>query len=109
MVIVYCDAKLDIDNTRTRKRNSREAISVLQNIGVTIKVIDGIHSKSMMFETDKGAVLVEGSFNWLSAVRDENNDFSRYEASILLVGEDIRPRIDSVKKLLKERSFSINY
>lgn len=107
MVIVYCDARLDIDNTKTRKKNSKEAISVLKNIGVTIKVIDGIHSKSMMFETDKGVVLVEGSFNWLSAVRDKDSYFSRYEASILLVGESIRPRIESVKKLLKERSHSI--
>ncbi|WP_201575075.1 AAA domain-containing protein [Psychrobacter sp. H8-1] len=109
VVIVYCDAKLDIDNTKTRRKNSKEAISILQNIGVSIKVIDGIHSKSMMFETDKGMVLVEGSFNWLSAVRDKSNHFSRYEASILLVGESIRPRIESVKKLLKERSHSINH
>ena len=63
----------------------------------------------MMFETLKGTVLIEGSFNWLSAVRDESNSFSRYEASILLVGEALQPRVEVVKKLLEERSYSIGH
>lgn len=108
-IIVYCDAKLDNDRKGTRKNNSTEAISILQEIGVIVKIVDGIHSKSMMFETLKGTVLIEGSFNWLSAVRDESNSFSRYEASILLVGEALQPRVEVVKKLLEERSYSIGH
>lgn len=108
-ITVYCDAKLDKDRTGKRKNNSQEAILMLQNIGVIVKVIDGVHSKSMMFETHKGVVLIEGSFNWLSAVRDESNDFSRYEASILLVGEALKSRIETIKKLLEQRSHIIDY
>lgn len=103
-ITVYCDAKLDKDRAGKRKNNSQEAISMLKNIGVIVKVIDGVHSKSMMFETERGTVLIEGSFNWLSAVRDKNSDYSRYEASILLVGEALKSRIEVVKKLLDERS-----
>lgn len=104
VITVYCDAKLDKDRTGKRKNNSQAAILILQDIGIIVKIIDGVHSKSMMFETQKGVVLIEGSFNWLSAVRDESNDFSRYEASILLVGEALKSRIEVVKKLLDERS-----
>lgn len=109
VIIVYCDSRLDSDRTGKRKDNSQEAILILQDIGIIVKIIDGVHSKSMMFETQKGTVLIEGSFNWLSAVRNESNNFSRYEASILLVGEALRSRIEIVKKLLDERSRTVDY
>ena len=104
VITVYCDAKLDCDKSGKRRENSKKALSLLKDMNIFIKIIDGIHSKSMIFETARGCVLIEGSFNWLSAVRDINSDYSRYEASILLVGEALKPRIGATKKLLEQRS-----
>jgi hypothetical protein len=37
---------------------------------------------------------VEGSFNWLSATRDRDSSFLRYEASFLYRGMDASTHVD---------------
>ena len=104
-IIVYCDVALDNDkNTQQRNIRSQKAIARLEQLGVTVKFINGIHSKTILFETNEKPVIIEGSFNWLSAVRDESNDYNRYEASIVLSGEDLKPRLEEIKKQFEERS-----
>lgn len=104
VVTVYCDARLDSTSGAKRKPNSVKAINKLLELGVVVKEIQGIHSKTIIFKTSKEYVLIEGSFNWLSAVRDINSPYHRYEASIILTGPKIEARITAIKKLLEQRS-----
>lgn len=107
IVTVYCDAALDNSKNVKRKPSSVQAINKLLSLGVVVKEIKGIHSKTIMFETSTGHVLIEGSFNWLSAVRDKNSPYNRYEASIILIGPKVASRIEEIKTFLKERSTEI--
>lgn len=107
IVSVYCDAALDNSKNAQRKPSSVQAINKLLSLGVVVKEIKGIHSKTMIFETDRDHVLIEGSFNWLSAVRDKNSPYHRYEASIILQGPNVVSRIEDIKTFLKQRSREI--
>lgn len=104
-ITVYCDKKLDINKTnQTRKQHSADAIKLLLKLGVTVREIDGIHSKTLIFSVKNEPVLVEGSFNWLSAVRDETSEYHRHEASISLKGKELKPYCKELKETLEKRS-----
>ena len=57
--------------------------------GVKLKVVQGIHQKSILMDD---RVLIEGSFNWLSAVRDESSPYFRKEVSYIITS-DIDPNL----------------
>ena len=41
-------------------------------------------------------LLIEGSFNWLSSVRDENSPYCRKETSVMLQGEGVNEMINTI-------------
>jgi energy-coupling factor transporter ATP-binding protein EcfA2 len=96
-VIVFTDANLDMKNGKL-KDASAKGREMLMKSGIVLKIINGIHNKTLIVDDD---ILVEGSFNWLSAVRDEKSPYFRVETSIVLKGEEAKKIIVTAKKDLK--------
>lgn len=91
-VVIITDEYLDKINGKLK--GSAEAGRIaLQKAGGRLIVYKGIHNKTICVD-DK--LLIEGSFNWLSAVRDENSSGCRKETSVMLQGEGVDKMIDSI-------------
>jgi hypothetical protein len=83
------------DENRTREKFKANTdydhlLMRLQNAGAHVFPEKKLHSK--VFIRGRGEI-VEGSFNWLSAVRDQNNQWANYESSLWLSGGDAREAI----------------
>ena len=100
-VIVYTDARLDLDrNKGTLQQRSSEGRELLVNAGAQVIVANGIHNKSLAIDD---TVLIEGSFNWLSAVRDERSPYQKEETSWCYQGARVSEEIRKTKELLAFR------
>ncbi|MDX3926524.1 MAG: AAA domain-containing protein [Shinella sp.] len=80
------------------------AIEMLQTTGVELWPLVGAHNKTLAVDENW---IVEGSFNWLSAQRDRDDDFQRHEVSFLYRGKDAATHVDNawreVEGLRKQR------
>lgn len=94
-VIVYTDSCLDLINGKL-KDSSRMGREALSGAGADVRILNGIHNKALAIDED---VLIEGSFNWLSAVRDKKNVHFRYEVSQIITKPEAEKQI---LQLLKE-------
>lgn len=94
-VIVYTDNCLDLINGQL-KPSSKEGREALEASGAELRILNGIHNKALVIDEN---VLIEGSFNWLSAVRDKNNIHYRYEVSQIIMKDEAKRQI---VQLLKE-------
>ncbi len=73
VTVAYCpDLGSEITSLAWAKR--------LRRVGAKVLGLPRIHNKTLAVDTDW---IVEGSFNWLSAVRDRENPLHRHEVSIL--------------------------
>lgn len=82
-VCVYTDDYLDLDlQNRGLKDVAYRGRQVLRDSGAEVIELHGIHSKTLAIDR---SVLIEGSFNWLSASREAST--GRYEASMLISGD----------------------
>jgi phosphatidylserine/phosphatidylglycerophosphate/cardiolipin synthase-like enzyme len=79
-VTVYTDSQLDVKNGKL-KETAREGRELLQKHGAELKVKEGIHNKALVVDD---SLSIEGSFNWLSAQRDESSPYHRYEVSVVV-------------------------
>jgi hypothetical protein len=84
-VLVFTDRKLNLRKDGSINKASREGQVMLEAAGATVFVVDGIHNKTLCMD-DK--VIIEGSFNWLSAMRNKNHDHHRHENSMMVIGGD---------------------
>ncbi len=83
-------------NEKEREYYVKPAIDLLKDSGVEIKLINNLHAKLLIIDDN---IIVEGSFNWLSAKR--NNKLSeQFDSSILYKGEKVKELIKSnIEKL----------
>ena len=81
----------------TLKPSSSAGRKLLQDSGAKLQLFNGIHSKTLLVDD---TILVEGSFNWLSAVRDPESEYFRLETSIVLLDEYAREKIGEIRKEL---------
>jgi ABC-type uncharacterized transport system YnjBCD ATPase subunit len=79
-VIILTDDCLDLVQGAL-KPQSEAGRKALIDAGATLRVLSGVHNKTVIIDR---RVLIEGSFNWLSAVRDETSQYHRMETSIVL-------------------------
>jgi len=79
-VIVITDDCLDLVQG-TLKPQAEAGRQALITAGAKLMVLSGIHNKTLIIDR---RVLIEGSFNWLSAVRDETSRYNRHETSIVI-------------------------
>lgn len=80
-ITVYTDAHLDAPAGQLHAR-ARDGRAVLVQAGVQVKVVEQIHNKTICIDD---RILIEGSFNWLSASRNETQ--ARHEVSWSFRGE----------------------
>lgn len=94
-VIVLTDENLDKENGNL-KTNSKRGREILQKSGARLIVHKGIHNKTIYVD-DK--LLIEGSFNWLSASRDEKSEYARKETSLVLQGSNVPSKVERIKEM----------
>jgi hypothetical protein len=87
-VCVVCSRDL----SPSTKTTVRQAVGALEQAGAEVRVSNRMHSKTLAVDQKW---IAEGSFNWLSAVRDEQNAFQRHEASFLCEGPEVPDFIDA--------------
>jgi phosphatidylserine/phosphatidylglycerophosphate/cardiolipin synthase-like enzyme len=92
-VKIYTDSRLDMRNGKL-KDSAKEGRQLLERQGAELKVKQGIHNKALAVDD---SLLIEGSFNWLSAQRDESGPYHRHEVSVVVKTADT-PRF--VERLL---------
>jgi hypothetical protein len=90
-VLVITSVDLNRDEDGQLKKNFVLAESALQKTGCRVVRANRVHNKTLA--VDDGW-LIEGSFNWLSAVRDGNHSYSRREISFAQKGNGVTEAID---------------
>ena len=96
-ISVYTDSTLDMRDNKL-KPTAQKGRELIKQSGAILKLINGIHSKTIIIDND---IIIEGSFNWFSAVRDEKSKYHREEASLVVKGEDAKEMIKEAKANLK--------
>ena len=95
-VVVYSDFRLDCDKqTGVLRKEAVAGRKALTENGIKLILLKGIHNKSLAIDD---SVLVEGSFNWLSASR--NGIYSRHECSVKLISPEATKHISNLRKEL---------
>ncbi|KTD87470.1 AAA domain-containing protein [Paenibacillus etheri] len=77
-----------------------KAKEMLSAWGVQVVITKRVHSKALWIDKD---MLIEGSFNWLSAVRKPNSQWCRYETSLIFRGDKVNEMIEKIKEDLEKR------
>lgn len=85
-VAVITDHGLNLENGEP-KASAVEGKKLIEAAGAQVVVVDKIHHKTLIGDDD---LIVDGSFNWLSAVRLNNHAHQREERSKVTVGEAAR-------------------
>lgn len=89
-ITVYTDPQLNLYNG-VPKQSFVQGKILLEKSGAIVKKVRAEHSKTLMIDR---TTLVEGSFNWLSALRDKNHPYQRNERSIKYTGSKIASEIE---------------
>ena len=91
---------VDRDAARNAEKGANEAIAAIREAGGIVHAIPAIHNKTLVVADRE---IVEGSFNWLSAVRTAGFPHRNNEASYRVSGAnakgDIERAIDEMTKL----------
>ncbi len=99
-ITVYTDAHLDAPAGQLHAR-ARDGRAALVQAGVQVKVVEQIHNKTICIDDE---VLIEGSFNWLSASRNETQ--ARHEVSWSFRGEACAALIEDLTRQMETRVIS---
>lgn len=83
-VEIYSDSRLALSCCQNQQSVLEDLAQAIEGAGAKIEFQNGVHNKTLVIDDH---TLVEGSFNWLSARRDE---LARREHSILYQGSDVR-------------------
>ncbi len=81
-VLVAFDPDLNRDGISVRE-SARQGVTLLKAAGAEVRNVVRVHSKTLAVD-DKW--IVEGSFNWLSAMRDSDSRYARQERSLRYEG-----------------------
>lgn len=88
-VWIIIDGELSMRNSN---HGAEEAINLLKNAGATVCKVQNLHSKTLIVGHKE---ITEGSFNWLSAQRNPNGSYVRYESSWKVTGKFAEQPIQS--------------
>ncbi len=96
-VKIITDSTLDMYNNQL-KPNAQKGREIIKRNGAELKIVNGIHSKTIIIDN---SIIIDGSFNWLSALRNQENKYHREECSIVVQGELAENMIKDAKTHLK--------
>lgn len=96
---IYTDEALNCFHNKLNV-NYAKAKEILNRPGIDLFLTNRVHSKAMWVDS---SMLIEGSFNWLSAVRQPNSRWCRYETSLVYRGAEVVPMITKLKEDLEKR------
>ncbi|MFK4567862.1 AAA domain-containing protein [Enterococcus sp. UD-01] len=85
---------------QSRKASYEAGMKLLEQTGAKLIDLNRVHSKMVI--VDKLA-LVDGSFNWFSASREESYHYYNWDTSIVFYGKDADEMIENRLELLNER------
>jgi len=103
-VIVFTDSAIDYTNDGTLKEVAGKGRDLLCQAGAKVFVADRVHNKSLAVDSE---LLVEGSFNWLSAVRTEGSTYQKHEVSTIILGKDAKNLIEDLHAEMFGRASSL--
>lgn len=90
-ILIYTDEALDQEReTGSLSPAAREARELVAAAGAKVLVVPRIHNKSLAVDD---CLLVDGSFNWLSANRRPGHRNQKLERSFLFRGQRVGPQI----------------
>lgn len=98
-VIIYTDKYLNTQNGKPKLLFTK-GVEQLKKAGAVVIIAERIHNKTLWVD-DK--ILIEGSFNWLSARRTPDDPWCRYEASILYQGVGVDKMIKDIEYDMQNR------
>lgn len=98
-IVVYTDEMLN-QRDGLLHQHFMKAKEMLSHWGVNVVKTKRVHSKALWVDQD---MLIEGSFNWLSAVRQPNNPWCRYETSLIFRGDKVNEMIKQIHSDLEKR------
>ncbi|NAS30449.1 hypothetical protein GTQ40_05675 [Flavobacteriaceae bacterium R38] len=88
-----------LDRVRNKlKENSELGRQAIKATKANLIKVNGIHNKTICVD-DK--IIIEGSFNWLSATRDSNSPYLRKETSVIIQGSKVKEDIERIKENFK--------
>jgi phosphatidylserine/phosphatidylglycerophosphate/cardiolipin synthase-like enzyme len=100
-VLIYTDRQLDLDSqTQKLKPSAAAARKLLRESGAEVQILSRVHNKTLCVDD---TTIVIGSFNWLSAVRDESHRYQRQENSIKYEGPGVSEMITDVLTEMQSR------
>lgn len=102
-VNVYTNGALNYDR-KELKINYVKAKQILQNYGVHLYLTERVHSKALWVDSN---VLIEGSFNWLSAVRASSSQWCYFETSMVYRGPEVEKMIGKIREELEKRKLAV--
>lgn len=100
-IIVYTDKYFNLENGNDGKflKSFSEATDGLKQAGAEVRVVDRIHNKDLVVDSN---TLICGSFNWLSAIRNEEHFLSKKNTSVKLTGGEVANLITNVVEEMED-------
>lgn len=96
-VTILTDKHLDKIRNKL-KENSELGRKAITNTKANLIVVNGIHNKTICVDDN---LIIEGSFNWLSATRDSNSPYFRNETSVIMQGNKVKEDIEKIRTSFK--------
>lgn len=105
-VDVFIDDTLNCEADRQLKKTAHDGIVSMLRAGATVTVLPGIHHKTLIRDND---LITDGSFNWLSAVRQKGGNRQREERTVVNTGDQVFELIAAEHAFLQkdENAFSV--
>lgn len=103
-VLIFTDRSLNMRSDGTENLASLEGRVMLEDAGAQVFIVDRIHNKTLCIDHN---VIIEGSFNWLSALRKKNHDHQRQENSMKLIGGDASRMITKEMRAMAQLALKI--
>lgn len=95
-ITIVTDKNLDITTNGTLKPSSKDGRNAILTTEAKLIEFDGMHNKTICIDDN---ILIEGSFNWLSATRNPRGAYTRQETSVVI--KNAGKLIDQIKGNLR--------
>lgn len=83
-----------------KNTHTESAVLELVRHNLSPYFLENIHNKTIFYDDE---VICEGSYNWLSAVRDKSSKYHNLEASLLYRGSEAKKMITEMKNNFKNK------